>query len=265
MTILSSPGFLPVQTHGVVADSDTAYARTRIQGVLRRVREPVLFARVKLTRLADPAVPRPAVAQANVDLNGRLVRAQVARRTMHEAVDELQNRLRGRLQRLAGDWEAIRGARPSKEDHEWRHSSPPSERPPYFPRPLEEREVIRHKSFSLARMTVDEAAFDMDMLDYDFHLFIEQGTGIDSVLYRTDDAVGYRLAQVEVHADDVVFGMVPVTMSPQPAVHLTVDEAAHRLNETNFVFVFFRNKATGRGCLLYHRYDGHYGLITPAG
>jgi hypothetical protein len=29
-------------------------------------------------------------------------------------------------------------------------------------------------------------------------------------------------------------------------------------------FVFFRDPTTGRGSVLYHRYDGHYGLLVPA-
>jgi hypothetical protein len=30
-------------------------------------------------------------------------------------------------------------------------------------------------------------------------------------------------------------------------------------------FLFFIDAAPGRVSVLYHRYDGHYGLITPAG
>ena len=48
--------------------------------------EPVLFARVKLTMSADPAVERPAVAQVNIDLNERLIRAQAAGATMRETI-----------------------------------------------------------------------------------------------------------------------------------------------------------------------------------
>lgn len=29
-------------------------------------------------------------------------------------------------------------------------------------------------------------------------------------------------------------------------------------------FVFYLDRERRRGALLYHRYDGHYGLITPA-
>jgi hypothetical protein len=28
--------------------------------------------------------------------------------------------------------------------------------------------------------------------------------------------------------------------------------------------VFFIDAATGRGSVVYHRYDGHYGLLVPA-
>ncbi len=36
----------------------------------------------------------------------------------------------------------------------------------------------------MAPCTVDEAALEMDLLDYDFHLFTEKGTGSAGVVYR---------------------------------------------------------------------------------
>lgn len=264
MSTAFSADALAVHAQGVVSPVEIDYARKRMTSVLRYAREPVLFIRVKLTRLPDPALERPALAQVNLDLNGRLIRAQVARPSMREAIDEVHDRLRDRVQRATGDWEAIRGGRPSDEPHEWRHVSLPTEHLAYFPRPVEERQIIRHKAFGLSRMSIDEAAFDMEMLDYCFYLFIEDGSGIDSVLYCTDDPVGYRLAQVDLHADRIAFGSTAVTISPLPALRLTIDEAVRRLDVTDFPFVFFRDTTTNRGCVLYHRYDGHYGLITPA-
>ena len=263
MALVSPSTNLAVNTHGEVKNVDVDYARRRVNDVVRRGGGRVLFARVKLTKLADRAVPRPAVVEANIDLKGRIVRAQVARPTMREATDEVHDRLVARLQRVERDWEAIRGGRPSVQAHEWRHSAAPAERAPYFPRPIEEREIIRRKAFSLARTAVDEAVFDMDMLDYSFYLFVEETTGLDSVLYRADS--GYRVAQVEKATSDVASGVTPVTVSPRPATVLTVEEATCRLNETGLPFVFFRDEVTHRGCVLYHRYDGHYGLIAPAG
>lgn len=263
MTVVSPLTYLAVNTRGDVAKRDVDYAKKRVDDVVRRAGGRVLFARVKLTKLPDLAVPRPAVVEANIDLRGRLIRAQVARPTMREAIDEVHDRLRARMQRLERDWEAIRGARPLEHTREWRHAAVPTERVPYFPRPIEDREIIRHKDLSLARMTVDEAAFDMEMLDYDFYLFVEESTGIDTVLYRTE--AGYRLAQMEKSMSDVPLGAVAATISPRPATALTPEEATRRLNETGLPFVFFCDSVTQRGCVLYHRYDGHYGLIAPAG
>ena len=55
--------------------------------------------------------------------------------------------------------------------------------------------LIRRKSFAMTPCTVDEATLEMDLLDYDFHLFNEKGTGIAGVLYRSGPT-GYRLALV---------------------------------------------------------------------
>ncbi|MGA8253613.1 MAG: HPF/RaiA family ribosome-associated protein, partial [Mycobacterium sp.] len=57
------------------------YARSKIGELGRYTSRPVLQARVKLTRHRDPAVQRPVVAQASLDVDGRLVRAQVQAET----------------------------------------------------------------------------------------------------------------------------------------------------------------------------------------
>ena len=44
---------------------------------------------------------------------------------------------------------------------------------------------------------------------------------------------------------------------------LRLDEAEERLDVGHEPFVFFVDAASGRGHVLYRRYDGHYGLIVP--
>lgn len=252
-----------VETRGEMSPDAAGYARDKIQALLDRTREPVLYARVKLTAMANPAMERPAVAQANLDVNGRPARAHVAAATMTEAVDRLQDRLAEQLARLAQHWEARRGGRPLPGPHEWRHGGEPAHRPDYYPRPPEERQVVRHKSFSLARESPDEAAFELESMDYGFQLFTDIGSGEDSVLYRAGPT-GYRLAQL--HPQPQLSGpiAVPLTVSDLPTPRMNVDEAKQRLDASGFPFVFFADEATGRGNVLYHRYDGHYGLVTPA-
>ncbi len=260
------PAVLDVQvtTHGRLPGAED-YARTKIGELGRLTHEPVLRAHVRLSEHGDPAVARRVIAQANLDVNGRLVRAQVEGVTAREAIDRLEARLRRGLERAAEHWEAKRGGVPPTAPHEWRHQSEATHRPNYFPRPGSERRIMRHKSYSLATCTLDEAALEMELLDYDFHLFTERGTSQDSVLYREGPA-GYRLAQVNPQpADGLAPFDIPLTISPQPAPRLIVDEAIERIGLLGLPFLFFVDTARDRGSVLYHRYDGHYGLITPAG
>lgn len=254
-----------VQTvaRGSVSQSDREYARTKMAKAFGWIREPVLFARVKLTRGANPAAGRPALAQANVDVDGQLVRAQVRAETMREAIDLLMDRLREQLVRANERWEARRGARPKPGSHEWRHSSEPARRPDRDLLPVEEREVVRHKSFAVPWESVDEAVFEMESMDYDFHLFTDAATGQDSVVYRAEPT-GYELAQLTERADPGPVA-VPLTVSPVPAPVLSLAAAEELLDNTDMPFVFFAGEATGRGNVLYQRYDGHYGLITTSG
>ncbi|KUO19316.1 sigma 54 modulation/S30EA ribosomal C-terminal domain-containing protein [Streptomyces dysideae] len=252
-----------VETSGQLPPHAAGYARDKVRAVLGQAPEPVLFARVRLARTANPAVERPVTAQANVDVNGRPARAHVAGHTATEAVDLLQDRLTEQLARLAQHWEARRGRMPVPGSHEWRHGSEPTHRPDYYSRPVEERQIVRHKSFSLVRESPDEAVFELESMDYAFHLFTDADSGEDSVLYRSGPT-GYRLAQVHSRPHPAGNVAVPLTVSELPAPRMTVAEAQQRLEATGFPFVFFADAGTGRGNVLYHRYDGHYGLITPA-
>jgi len=261
---------IAVQTHaqGAVPDEAMDLAVLRVRAVLRLATEPVLFARVKLTMAADPAVEFPAVAQANIDLNGRPVRAQATAVTLRDAIEMLCDKLRVQFERAARNWARLRGGTATgkawepAQSGEWRHQSVPSPRLPYFPRPADERAVVRHKSYGLSRMTPDEAVADMELLDYDFHLFTELSSGQDSVVYRTED--GYRLSQA--HPKPGRLGPIAqeIWVSETPAPRLDLAEAESRLEAFGQPFLFFVNAGSGRGNLIYHRYDGDYGLITPA-
>ena len=78
------------------ADTAVAKLRAACGGAPR----PILFARLTLTMAADPAVERPALAGAAVDVNGRVVRAHAASPTMNEAVDLLADRVRRGIRQL---------------------------------------------------------------------------------------------------------------------------------------------------------------------
>lgn len=233
---------IELQARGDVPDSAIDYARKRVAATTRLAPEPILFIRVRLTLHGNPAAERPAVAQANVDLNGRLVRVQAVAETTQEAIDEMAERLRMRYERVARHWEARRGAQPRTAPHEWRHLSTPADREPYFRRPPEEREVVARKTYAIESATPDEAIWDMELLDYDFFLFTDADSGEDSLVERVDDD----------------YAITPGSSAPR----LDLAEAIDRLEMTGSRHVFFIDAESGRGAVVYHRYDGHYGLIV---
>jgi len=249
-----------VEAHGRVPDGMRELASAKAGSLLRFASEPVLSARVTLAVSADPAVPRPAIAQATIDLNGRIVRAQADAEDMRAAIEHLAARLRVRLDRSGRDWAARRGSLPVPEAGEWRHQSIPANRPAYFPRPTAKRAVIRRPGYAPHPLTPEEAVAELSLLDYDFHLFTERLTGEDSVVYRLADR--YWLVQARPKPDRL--GPLPqaITLCEHPAPVLTIAEAISRLEWLGQPFVFFVTAETGRGSLLYHRYDGHYGLIS---
>lgn len=244
------------------------YAERKIRGLFRYSHQPVLGARIRLSRSGNPALSSPFIAKATLDVNGRPLCAQVAAPTAREAVDRLRERLRQRMDHSLGrgrsNQEQHRARHASDLPGQWRHGDPPAHRPPYFPRPPEQRQIIRHKSVTLARTGVDEAASDMEAMDFDFHLFTESGSGQDSVLYRAGPT-GYRLAQIVPMPEGLAPHGLPLSMSAQPAPLLSTEEAVERMGYLNEPFLFYLDGERGRAALLYRRYDGHYGLITPAG
>jgi ribosome-associated translation inhibitor RaiA len=233
---------LELTTRGPVGDRLRDYAEAKVRRAARTAPRPVLFARVTLTEHENPSTQRPAAAKAGLDVSGRLVRAHVAAPTMTEAVDLLADRLERALGILSEHLEARRQETGLAAPGEWRHGDVPTARPNHFPRPVEERELVEHKTYEIGAVTAEEAAFDMELLGHDFYLFTNVDTGKDAVLYRLDGKIGLL----------------------EQAPELSVEEAEERLDASGEPFVFFLDAETGRGRVLYHRYDGHYGLIMPA-
>lgn len=136
-------------------------------------------------------------------------------------------------------------------------------RPTTRPRPPGGREVLRHKAFTPAVATADQAILDMELMDHDFQLFTDALSGVDSVVYR-DGRGGYQLSRLDGNASPTN-ASVRILIDPWEAPRLTLQEAADALDATGSAFLFFANYDSGRGNVLYDCHDGRYGLITLSG
>ncbi len=253
------PVRVDVQVRGPVSAEDVDYVAHKVERVMNVANQSVLAARAVLTLAQDPAVVRRARAEATLDVNGTQVRAQAVASDMSGAVDLLEEKLRTNLvqlqdrERTRHRWIGVAG------EQGWRHGTLPSARDGYFPRPPEEREVVRRKTFATAPMTPDEAAYEMGVLGHDFYLFTDSRSGKDAVVYRDGD--GRFAVRGEAVLDEESASLVEMAGS---APALSEAGAVARLELSGEPFVFYLDVEDGRGRVLYMRYDGHYGLITAA-
>ena len=236
------------------------YAEEKIGRLCSLGHTPVLGVEVKLTQ--PPHQSQSAVAEATIDLNGTPIRAHVGAASMHEAIDRLEARMRHRLERHKGVLEARRRRNRKPEDHEWRRGDFAKPAPSYYDRPVGEREVVRHKTFAIEPVTPEDAAWDMDMLDHSFYLFVDKASGTDRVIASRDGRYEVSPAvEGEELPGDTDPAIYPGHLVPSP---MPLGDALDVLDAGLEPFVFHRDPDTGRTRVLYRRYDGHYGLITPA-
>jgi hypothetical protein len=151
---------------------------------------------------------------------------------------------------------------------------------PWHPRPWPDRTrralagagdgvITRRKAYELLRGTPVQAVAVMDAMYYDVHLFTDSETGEDAVVYRAGPS-GLRLARQRrmcppASSLTASSARVPLIVNPQPTPNLTEAAAVDRMRDQGPAFLFFNDADTGRGRLLYRRYDGNLGLITPIG
>jgi ribosome-associated translation inhibitor RaiA len=67
----------------------------------------VWFVRTKLELGSNPALQRPAFVQVTADLDGQILRAHASARTMRDAIDRVDARLRDQIEHRAERRDAL--------------------------------------------------------------------------------------------------------------------------------------------------------------
>jgi ribosomal subunit interface protein len=251
-----------VTMRGDVPGDAREHAEEKVGTLDRLVDVPVLGARVVLVQEANPRIERPARAEGEIDLNGPVIRAKVAAADQISAVNSLTQRLERQLRSFV-DRRADQARRPAeREGGEWRSSDPATDRPDYFPRAPEEREIVRRKTFATDPLTPTEAAEEMEFLDHDFYLFIESASGADAVVYHRDDGRLGVIGPAGIGWSGESDGIVQEESRMSGPTRL--EDAVAEMNVLNHRFMYFTDAESDRGNVIYMRYDGHYGLIQPA-
>lgn len=256
----------PIEVTMVLGDGVTDEERDRavltIRDLASKASRPVIFARVKLLKDDRRPSEEQAIAQGTLDMSGAVIRAQVAASSIPEAVDLLAMRIQRRMRRITEQREDANQRPVSTPDGQWRSGDMPTSRPGYFTRPEEERRIVKRKSFTPAASSIEEALFDLDVLDHKFFLFTDADDGTDSVVFETDE--GPMLRRLDGSLPPGGDRVKSLAVDTTPAGELSDEDAQRRLDISEAPFIFFRSAGTGRGAALYRRYDGHYGMVEVA-
>ena len=251
-----------LRTFGYVSDAQSEDAKKKLRAAWAASPRPVISASMELRLEANPAMERPAIAKASVDVSGRVVRAHVADQTLENAVGILTDRIRRSIKRLAEKRQTATRRSGRSSPGEWRHGDLPTDRPDYLPRRPEERELTRVKTYSVLKMTPEEAAFEMEMLGNDFHLYVDATTGSDCVIARRGDG------ELELVGEDAEVGRgldgETAEFPVRSVAAMTQEGAIAMLDASGVAFVAYVDGVDGRMRVVYRRYDGHYGLVGPA-
>lgn len=250
-----TPGEVAVSLDGPVPERMRSIAQDKVSSATRLSGRDILEASVTMRELTNRTSPEPSRAEVMLRIPRAIVRAQADGSTPNEALDLAIARIERRIVDQVNRWDerprwitaADRHQRPTNQDPASRRTSEP---------PLDEREIVRRKTFAVAPASVDEAAFDMQALGHDFYLFNDAASGRPAVISR-EGAAGFRVWGLP---DDAVLPE-GVDTGPAPAI-LDETAARRRLDDGGEAFVFFIDRATRQGHVLYRRRDGHYGLIT---
>ncbi|QIS11126.1 sigma 54 modulation/S30EA ribosomal C-terminal domain-containing protein [Nocardia arthritidis] len=233
---------LAVTTRGAVPPRDVTRAVRAIGLILRRHR---LDSSVRVRVTAPDGADEHTLVQANIRFRGAPSRVQVSG-PRGFAVTFAAERLDRQIARLA-----------TAKSREW----PDPARPP-LARITEPRPITRRKTCALLTGTPAEATSVLDAMDYDAYLFTDAETGEDAVVHW-GDPLGVRLIrQRDTSAPHAVPNSLPVTVHPESAPTLSERSAAERLCRAGMPFLFFTDADSGRGRLLYRRYDGDLAVVA---
>ncbi len=250
-----------VSTSGPVTTAQRSAIEAMVDKVVRSIDDRVVHVRIRAEQHPEQSKDRPVMVRVVLDIKGGPVRAHVSTASVHEAIDAVEARLRAQLRARSERRLAAQHRGPTSREGEWRHGDLARERPPYFPRPVDERRIVRHKSFAPGASTVEEAIFDLESMSYDFFLFAEAVSGDDALVAKHEDG------HFSVHFLDGGAATAPVpngvVVDSHGAPQTDIVTAQERLDAGHEPWVFFRDADSGRGHVLYRRYDGHYGLIVP--
>lgn len=235
---------IEIETKGGVPERDIDYLSKQLERVLRPIAESITHVRALMTIHHERAPGVQARVRVTLHTKGDPICSEVVAASIRDGILAVETRLHHELEHRTEQSDRDREGN-SPIPGEWRHSSLPSARRHGFHRPPNDRKIITRTSPTTPLSTLDERRWDQFVLDYGFFLSVDADTGRDMLLAPGKDT-----------DSDVLFDI-------DEAPTMSIENARTWLAQTIQDFHFFRDAESGRGAVIYRRYDGHDGLLIP--
>jgi hypothetical protein len=233
---------LDIRVKGEVSSDERDCADATISAVLHKTATDRVRVRISAANCANG----PGLVQINLRVHGAAARVQVSGRTVVLAISAAAARLRRQINRLTTAWDPWPWPDPERPV-----LAVPGDRP-----------VARLKTVRLHIGMPCQAVAFLNAMDYDVFLYTDGETGEDAIIYRAGPT-GLCLARQRTMRPPTMPSLLPLTMNTRKIPILTPGQAAAKLAEQWLPYVFYTDHASRRGNLLYRRYDGDLGLISP--
>lgn len=237
---------VPIRVRGPVSADAQQQAQSSIGTVLAQHRAAT-GARIRLAGANHP--DGPALVQVNLYIDTVPARIQVPGHSVEQTIDAGATRLHRLITTM------------TTRTATWRPRPWPDPQRRALALPGH-GSIARLKSFHLNTITVCQATALLDAMDFDAYLFADSDTGEDAVIYRAGPT-GLRLARQRCTRPPLLPTTLPITIQSSRPPRLHPAQAAQRIDHDWLAYVFYTDQQTGRGNLLYRRYDGDLGLIAP--
>jgi uncharacterized protein (DUF2267 family)/ribosome-associated translation inhibitor RaiA len=240
-------------------------ARERLATLQRYVGRPIISARLTLRHQETRKARSHWVADASVDLEGRVLAAHTTGGDPLQATDAAVDRLRRQLRRVV-DKDVARRDEPrviarelAGPAHEAVHRPDTDDA-----KPAAERGIVHRRLVPAVPTSLLDAVADLLDADQEFRLFRHDESGEWLLVHRReDDRIG--LVRPPWMPPPMVTSDAFVVEAIRRQEPLTLDEAQADLAARGERFEYFVDADDGRPKVLYLRHDGDYGLVEPAG
>jgi putative sigma-54 modulation protein len=154
-----------------VSESLKAYAQQKLSKLDKHVGDNARL-ELELAVERNPSISQNQVAEATIWTKGPVLRARESSSDMRASIDQLVDKLERQARRY----------------RDRRRRGPPREQT-VEPAPAGEPElaIVKTKQFTIAPMTPEDAALQLELVGHDFFVFQNAETGQVNVLYRRRD------------------------------------------------------------------------------